>query len=121
MFTLILIIHILVSVLLVVLILLQQSKGGMSEMFGGSQENILSGFGAENFLTKTTAILAVVFMITSFSLAIMTSKSNRTQPIRIENKIPVQNEVPQNAPEQNSPQQNPTLPLNNLPTNEGGK
>jgi len=119
-FTLILIIHILVSVLLVVLILLQQSKGGMSEMFGGGgQENLLSGFGTENFLTKATAILAVVFMLTSFSLAIMTSKANRS--VNIENRIPVQNNVPQSTPDQNTQQQNPTIPLNNLPTNEGGK
>ncbi|HAF07045.1 MAG: preprotein translocase subunit SecG [bacterium] len=120
MFTLILIIHILVSVLLVVLILLQQSKGGMSEMFGGGgQENLLSGFGTENILTKTTAILAVVFMLTSFSLAIMTSKVNRTP--QIEKKVPIQNNIPQSTPEQNTQQPNPTIPLNNLPTNEGGK
>jgi len=118
-FTLFLIVHVIVSILLIVIILLQQSKGGMSEMFGGNvQENPLSNFGTENFLTKTTAVLAVIFMLTSFSLAMLTSKENRRIP-QLKGNNPVQ-PIPANNQNQNE-QGNPTLPLNNLPTNEGGK
>lgn len=71
MFTFLLVIHIIVSVLMVVVILLQQSKGGMSAMFGGSQDSPFGAGGAEGFFSKLTTVMAIVFMITSFTLALM--------------------------------------------------
>lgn len=72
MFTFLLVIHIIVSVLMVVIILLQQSKGGgMSAMFGGGQDSPFGAGGAEGFFSKLTTVLAIVFMVTSFTLALM--------------------------------------------------
>lgn len=78
MFTLLLTIHIIVSLLLVVIILMQQSKGGVAAMFGGGQDSVFGASGADSLFSKITAVLAFVFMITSFSLALMSSSGRNT-------------------------------------------
>lgn len=70
MFTIFLPIHIIVAILLVLIVLLQQSKGGgLSPVLGGGQ-SVFGARGAASFLTKMTAVLAILFMITSIVLAI---------------------------------------------------
>ena len=69
----ILIINITLAILLVISILLQKSEGGALGM-GASQESFVSSRSAGNFLTKVTAILATLFIITSISLTIMSNK-----------------------------------------------
>jgi len=70
---LILILNIIVAVLLVIVILLQKSEGGALGI-GVSQESFISSRSAANFLTKTTAILATLFIITSISLTIISNE-----------------------------------------------
>jgi len=69
--TVILIVHVLASVTLVTLILLQQGKGAdMGAAFGsGASSTVFGSQGSASFLTRSTAILATVFFITSLSLA----------------------------------------------------
>lgn len=77
-YVLLLIIHIIVSVVLVVAILLQSSKGGgLAGTFGGSgmTSGVFGGRGAAPFLVKVTAVSAVIFGITSFSLSYITPNS----------------------------------------------
>ncbi|MDD3804222.1 MAG: preprotein translocase subunit SecG [bacterium] len=102
MFTLILIVHIIVSVLLILVILMQQSKGGMSAMFGGSQDSVFGASGADTFFTKATAVMAVIFMITSFSLALLSGGPKTAQPAT---EIQPQADV---LPEQTLPQTDTT-------------
>ncbi|MGE3063744.1 MAG: preprotein translocase subunit SecG [bacterium] len=102
MFTLVLIVHIIVSILLILVILMQQSKGGMSSMFGGSQDSVFGASGAETFFTRATAVMAVIFMITSFSLALMSSSSKPSVPVQ---DIQPQTDV---MPEQTLPQTDTT-------------
>jgi len=66
----ILILNIILAILLVVSVLLQKSEGGALGL-GASQERFVSSRSAGNFLTKVTAILATLFIITSISLTIM--------------------------------------------------
>ena len=66
----ILILNIVSAFLLVVIILLQKSEGGALGI-GVSQENFISSRSAGSILTKTTAIIATFFIITSISLTIM--------------------------------------------------
>ena len=66
----ILILNIILAVLLVGVILLQRSEGGALGL-GVSQDNFISSRSASNFLTKTTAIIATLFIITSISLTII--------------------------------------------------
>jgi preprotein translocase subunit SecG len=70
---LIIALHILVSIAIVALILLQQGKGaevGASFGSGGSQ-TLFGSSGSGNFLSHTTAILVAVFFVTSFGLSML--------------------------------------------------
>ena len=69
----ILTINIILAVLLVIVVLLQKSEGGALGI-GASQESFVTSRSAGNFLSKATAILATLFIITSLSLTIMSNK-----------------------------------------------
>ena len=69
----ILIINIILAILLIGVILLQRSEGGALGL-GISQDNFISSRSAGSFLTKTTAIIATLFIITSISLTIMSKE-----------------------------------------------
>ena len=66
----ILILNIILAILLVVIILLQKSEGGALGI-GASQDSLISSRSAGNFLTKTTAVLAAIFIVTSVILTIL--------------------------------------------------
>jgi len=61
---LILVSNIILAILLVIVILLQKSEGGALGI-GASQESFISSRSAGNILTKATAIIATLFIITS--------------------------------------------------------
>ena len=69
----ILVLNIILAVLLVVIILLQKSEGGALGL-GVSQDSFISSRSAGSFLTKTTAIIATLFIITSISLTIISKE-----------------------------------------------
>ena len=69
----ILIINIILAVVLVVVILLQRSEGGALGI-GVSQDSFISSRSASNFLTKTTAIIAALFIATSILLTIISKE-----------------------------------------------
>ena len=77
---LILTINIVLAVLLVIVILLQKSEGGALGL-GASQESYVTSRSAGNFLTKATAILATLFIITSISLTIMSKDQFSTSSV----------------------------------------
>ena len=62
------IVHVLVSIGLILVVLLQTGKADMGAVFGGSSSTIFGSSGAGNFLTKLTTGMAIVFMITSLTL-----------------------------------------------------
>lgn len=70
--TVLIVIHLMVVVALVVVVLLQRSEGGALGMGGGGGGGggFMSARGAANALTRTTAILATAFFITSIGLGI---------------------------------------------------
>ena len=70
---LILILNIILAILLVGVILLQRSEGGALGL-GVSQDNFISSRSAGSLLTKTTAILAALFIITSILLTIISKE-----------------------------------------------
>ena len=69
-------IHIIVAVSLVISVLLQRSEGGLGGL-GGGMSNIMSSQSSDNFITKLTLYLATGFIVTSLSLAIISSNSNK--------------------------------------------
>jgi preprotein translocase subunit SecG len=66
--TFFLVIHVLICVFLVAVILVQPGKGDAGIGFGSSSQSIFGSKGAGNFLTKTTSVCAVIFLLTSFFL-----------------------------------------------------
>ena len=69
----ILVLNIILAVLLIGVILLQRSEGGALGL-GVSQDNFISSRSASSFLTKTTAIIATLFIMTSISLTIISKE-----------------------------------------------
>ena len=76
----ILVLNIILAILLVIVILLQKSEGGALGI-GASQESFISSRSAGNLLTKVTAIIATLFIITSISLTIMAQKGISTKSV----------------------------------------
>ena len=81
----ILILNIILAILLVGIILLQKSDGGALGI-GVSQDSFVSSRSAGSFLTKTTAIIATLFIVTSVSLTIMSQEkiSNKSVLEKVE-------------------------------------
>jgi preprotein translocase subunit SecG len=71
------VIHIIACVFLILVVLLQQGKGGGLSAMGGGGAQVFGGSGAGNFMTRLTAICAVTFMLTSLSLAALSSAGDR--------------------------------------------
>ena len=65
-----LVINIILAAVLVVLVLIQKSEGGALGI-GISQDNFMFSRSAGNFLTKSTALIATLFIICSLSLTII--------------------------------------------------
>ena len=77
---LVLIINIILAILLIGSVLLQKSEGGALGL-GASQESFISSRSAGSFLTKTTAIIAALFIITSISLTILSKENLPTKSV----------------------------------------
>jgi len=75
MITAIIILHVIVSIGLILVVLLQTGKGAeVGAVFGGSSSTIFGSSGAGNFLTRLTTGMAIVFMATSLTLGYFTAK-----------------------------------------------
>jgi preprotein translocase subunit SecG len=75
--TFLLIIHLIVSFFLITIVLIQGGKGAdLGAAFGGSSQTMFGARGAATFFSKLTTGAAVVFMLTSLSLAIVTSRGS---------------------------------------------
>jgi len=72
--------NIFLAVLLVIVVLLQKSEGGALGI-GASQESYISSRSAGNILTKVTAIIATLFIVTSLSLTILSQGDISTSSV----------------------------------------
>ena len=69
------IVHVVVCILLILVVLLQAGKGAsMGAVFGGSSQTIFGSSGPGTFLGKMTTAVAIIFMLTSFSLSYTASR-----------------------------------------------
>ena len=82
--TVLIVIHLMIVLALVGVVLIQRSEGGGLGIGGGS--GFMSARGTANALTRTTAILATLFFVTSMALGIMARHESR--PTDILNRIP---------------------------------
>jgi preprotein translocase subunit SecG len=82
MITVILTIHIIIAVALVGTILLQRSEGGGLGIGGGGQGGgFMTARGTANLMTRTTALLAAAFFVTSIVLAILANNTTSAPSI----------------------------------------
>ena len=118
------VIHVVVSIGLILVVLLQTGKGAeIGAVFGGgSSSTIFGSSGAGNFLTKLTTGMAVVFMMTSLTLGYFAGQKpsasifdSRTPAV--EPRLPSQPTAP--AKEQSAPttgsQKAPAMPAETTP------
>jgi len=76
------IVHVVMCLILIAIVLLQTGKGAdMGAAFGGASQTLFGGAGPANFLNKVTTIAAIVFMFTSLSLAIISSKGDSSSKV----------------------------------------
>jgi preprotein translocase subunit SecG len=64
-------IHVLLALGIIVTVLLQRSEGGGLGIGGSGNAGMMSARGTANLLTRTTAVLAACFMLTSLGLALL--------------------------------------------------
>ncbi len=79
-FNVIVVLHVLIALAIIGLVLLQHGKGAdMGSGFGGGASGSLFGAtGSANFLSRTTAVLATIFFITSLGLAYVATSKPKT-------------------------------------------
>lgn len=106
MYTVLLVIHTCIVLFLIFFVLIQRTDSdGLSGLSGGGGNQFLTGRGAANLLTRTTAILAGLFMITSLVLAVIASRMTASSildapvetPAAVEKEKPVEKKEPPKA------------------------
>jgi len=80
MYILLITIHVISCLVLILVILLQSGRGGgLSESFGSSSSSsTIFGTSASTFLQRATSVCAIVFLLTSLSLAVLSSRKSRS-------------------------------------------
>ena len=102
--TVILIIHVLLAVALIVLILVQHGKGAdAGAAFGsGASSTVFGARGSATFLTKLTTCIALIFFVTSISLAyIASNKTSESKSLIENNQTDIKN--PSSTPDKDLP------------------
>ena len=111
MVTILLVIHLIIAIALVAVVLLQRSEGGALGIGGGSgggMSGFLTGRSTANLLTRTTAILAAIFIVTSLTLAKLSGGGGSGSFF---NRAPAQTGVPLPAQPEAPPEpQTPAAP-----------
>ena len=127
MVTILTIIHILVCIFLVSIVLLQHGKGAdIGATFGGGGESLFGTEGPVPIMNKITTAAAVIFMVTSISLAFMSAHSTTSSvmgdysvPAPVEQAAPIAEALPERVPMPTTPYEEPAPAQ--FPGDQGGK
>jgi len=93
--TFLLIIHVFVSIFLIFIVLIQSGKGAeLGAAFGGSGQTLFGARGAATIFSKMTTVAAIIFMLTSLSLAVVTAKG-----VSVVKKTPAATDEKKNIPQ----------------------
>lgn len=99
--------HVLICILLIVVVLLQQTRGaGMSSVFGGGgTDSLFGGKGATPFFIKITSGLAIGFFLTSLFLVLISRRPESKTAVEkgLKTEIPT-------VPASPIPEETPTIP-----------
>lgn len=112
-----LVVHLLIALAMIGVVLLQRSEGGGLGIGGGGGGGGMSGFltgrGTANLLTRTTAVLAAIFMLTSLTLTILSGATGE-RPSLLDTLPSAQPSVPApsgDAPASDAPNGAPSVPI----------
>ena len=111
----ILVLHVFAAMGIIGLVLLQHGKGAdVGAAFGsGSAGSVFGSAGSANFLSRATAILALVFFLTSLGLTYFSSRKSDTRGIMADHPVSTQQvpgQIPGQTPGQAAPTQTPGTP-----------
>jgi preprotein translocase subunit SecG len=103
-------VHIIVSVALIVIVLLQAGKGAdLGATFGtGASQSLFGAGGGGSFLGKMTATAAIIFMITCLSLAYLSGKP-------LASSMPISKPAAKSVPQSSAPAKGQPAPAPSLP------
>lgn len=80
--TMLTVVHVFVALVLIVVVLLQSGKGaGLGAGFGGGSQSLFGARGPSSFLSKFTSGAAIVFMLTSLTLSVVSGGIGKTSVI----------------------------------------
>ena len=102
--TIVLIVHVLVAIGIIGLVLLQHGKGAdVGAAFGsGASGSLFGATGSANFLSRATALLAVIFFITSLGLTYLATHTPRVASGVMDAAKDVPSSAPVTAPAENA-------------------
>jgi preprotein translocase subunit SecG len=82
MYTLTVVLHLIVCFLMIAAILLQAGKGAeIGAAFGGSSQTVFGSRGPGTFLSKVTVAAAIIFMLTSLGLALLSRQETTSSTV----------------------------------------
>lgn len=91
MLSLVIVLHIIISILLITIILMQSGRGGgLTESLAAGAESIF-GSKTNAFMVRTTTVLAILFLLTTLSLAFLSTQRNKSlmEKKSVQNKVAV--------------------------------
>lgn len=107
MYIFLIVVHVIVSLVLIAVILLQAGRGGsLAETFGGGAAQSIFGTSASKVLTKATTVCAVTFILTSIALGILSARKSES----------LMKSAPVSIPAATTSQQKQTPPTSASPT-----
>lgn len=86
--------HVVISLILIVMVLLQDSKGDASGLLGGGGQSVFGATGATSFIVKATRTVAALFAICCISLAYLTSNQSNSSGVFDRVQTPVSPAAP---------------------------
>jgi preprotein translocase subunit SecG len=114
---LLLVIHVAAAIAIIALVLLQHGKGAdMGAAFGGGSSGSMFGAsGSANFLSRSTAILATIFFLTSIALTVFVGKSAESEGVMNKAADPAKSESPASQVPVPSTVPAPVIPVPSAP------
>jgi preprotein translocase subunit SecG len=88
MILLLFVVHVFIAIALVGVVLLQKSEGGALGMGGGGMSGFMTGRSTANLLTRTTAVLAALFFLTSIALVMLSNAGRAPRSSMKRRRVP---------------------------------
>jgi preprotein translocase subunit SecG len=119
--TVILVLHVIAAAAICGLVLLQHGKGADAgaAFGGGASGSVFGSAGSANFLSRATAILALVFFLTSLGLTYLSSRKSDNRGVMADHPVTQQNapgQSPLEVPGQTPPGRSQAAPAPVAPT-----